>query len=224
MSERKIPSKEFIINNASLEKFIEFKQTFGIKNKIKNYNVEIVKIDDNNFLRKVETDMGFTGFLREIVFKLIGTYSINAIENIYYDFNKKEYKCIINDPNEGKYKEYFSFKEEYSLIQEGTTLKGTLNVNIENKLPYLISGYVEKSFFSQRHNKLRDELIGSKLDPNDGLDVIESTPNLDKLKTIEEIQQEYSEQLEKEIEINHIDYNDFFNKTYYVDDDDIPIC
>lgn len=223
MSERHIDTKKFSIDNASLENFINFKLTFGIKEPIINYKAEIERIDDNNFLRKVETDMGFTGFLRYMVYNLVGTNSINAVENITYDLDKKEYKCVIGDPNEGKYKDLFSFREEYKVVERGNMLFGTLDVVIENNLPFPLNSYVEKSFFAQRHAKLRDELKGSVIDNGEIAEVIDDDLTSEKHKSLEQIAEEYSDQLSKEM-ANTQKYVDYYNDGYYPEEDEIPLC
>lgn len=216
------PVKVFEVTNASLEKFIEFKKTYGITEKIPNYTAEIVEIDKNNFKRIVETDIGFTGMLKTFVKNLIGVTSILAVENIYYDLEKGIYQCVIGDPNDGKYKEYFSFLENYKVVQKGNNLIGTVNVDIDNNLLFPIGEMVERSFFSQRHTKLKDELMASKF-IMDNVPITESNS----IK-IQENQEEFSKKCDEELlnsELIHSEeYASYFNEeTYIPDDDDIPL-
>lgn len=220
---RDIPAKIFNVNDASFEKFLNFKRTYGIVEKIPNYTVQIVDIDGNNFKRIVETDIGFTGILRIMVNKLIGTTSIIAVENIYYDLDKKEYKCVIDDPNEGKYRNYFSFHEEYEVFEKDGNLTGTVNVQIQNNLPSILASWVEKSFFAQRHSKLKDELYASKL-YKDNIPVFETNPSQDNNKSQEQIQEELSQGCTLQLQ-NTQEYEYFFgeNNEYIPNDNDIPL-
>ncbi len=207
--------KTFIMKNATLEKFIQFKKTFGVIEKIPNYTAEIEYIDENNFKRKVKTDMGFKGIMRNIVEKLVGATSIDAVENITYDLTKKQYECKIGDPNEGKYKNFFSFTEIYTLVEENMTLKGTVTAFIDNNLPYMLDKAIEDSFFSQRYSKLKDELMASKIDPNSLDQVIED----ELTKSIDELNNTWEKDLSEMPNLT-----DLYNNTYYYEDDDIPIC
>ncbi len=216
-----IPETVFSLKNASMEKFINFKTTFGVNGEIPNYSAEIIRSDDKNFIRKVSTDMGFTGYLKAAIKTLVGATSIDAVENINYDLEKGEYRCVIEDPNEGKYRRFFSFREEYIVKQEGNDLVGRVNVNIKNGLPYPLDSYVQRSFFTQRHRKLKDELMASKINPNDPNEVEDNCSGSEKTKSLEQIAQEESDKLAKQIKQIEDDY---YNQGCIYSDDDIPVC